>query len=102
MSHSHSQILALPIVPSTASARTQSMKEFFEQTGKCALCESRKDDLLIDESSHFVSVVPYAATFPFEIWIVPRVHSSHFHELDDEKVSNILFVMSFSLDIKCL
>ncbi|KAL2535176.1 ADP-glucose phosphorylase [Abeliophyllum distichum] len=34
MSHSHSQIMALPVVPSAVSARIESMKEFFEQTGK--------------------------------------------------------------------
>lgn len=86
MSHSHSQIMALPVVPPTASARIQSMKEHFAQTGKCALCQVRQNDLLIDESNHFISIVPFAATFPFEIWIIPRDHSSHFHELDYDKV----------------
>lgn len=86
MSHSHSQIMALPVIPSTASARIDSMKEYFGQTGKCGLCQIRRDDLLIDESSHFISVVPFAATFPFEIWIIPHDHSSHFHEIDNNKV----------------
>lgn len=86
MSHSHSQILALPVIPPTASARIQSMKEHFEQTGECAICQVTQDELTINESKHFKSVVPFAATFPFEIWIIPRHHSSHFHELDHDKV----------------
>lgn len=86
MSHSHSQILALPVIPPTASARIQSMKQHFEQTGECALCQVTQDELTINESKHFKSVVPFAATFPFEIWIIPRHHSSHFHELDHDKV----------------
>ncbi|KAL0464311.1 UNVERIFIED_CONTAM: Ribose-phosphate pyrophosphokinase [Sesamum latifolium] len=89
MSHSHSQIMALPIVPPAASARIRSMKEDFVQTGKCGLCQVKQDDLLIDESSHFISIVPFAATFPFEIWIVPRDHSSHFHELDNDKALDL-------------
>ncbi|KAL0397454.1 UNVERIFIED_CONTAM: ADP-glucose phosphorylase [Sesamum calycinum] len=89
MSHSHSQIMALPVVPPTASARILSMKEDFAHTGKCGLCQVKQDDLLIDESSHFISVVPFAATFPFEIWIVPRDHSSHFHELDNDKALDL-------------
>jgi len=93
MSHSHSQILALPVIPSSVSARLEGMKEYFEKTGKCSLCEVRAKELLIDESSHFISVVPFAATFPFEIWIIPRVHSSHFHELDFEKVNSQLLVL---------
>jgi UDPglucose--hexose-1-phosphate uridylyltransferase len=86
MSHSHSQILALPIIPSSVSARFEGMNEYFEKTGKCSLCEVQAKELLIDESTHFISIVPFAATFPFEIWIIPRAHSSHFHEFDCEKV----------------
>lgn len=89
MSHSHSQIIALPIVPPAVSNRIDSMKEYFEQTGKCRLCQIPESDLLIDESSHFMSVVPFAASFPFEIWIIPRFHSSHFHELDRDKAVDL-------------
>ncbi|AES75191.1 galactose-1-phosphate uridylyltransferase [Medicago truncatula] len=86
MSHSHSQMIALPIIPPSVSARLGSMKEYFDQTGKCSICEIQQEDLLIDSSTYFFSLVPYAASFPFEIWIVPRYHSAHFHELDAEKI----------------
>lgn len=89
LSHTHSQIMGLPVVPPTASARIQSMKEHFNQTGNCGVCEARQKDLLIDESSHFFSIVPFSAAFPFEIWIIPRDHSSHFHELDNDKASDL-------------
>lgn len=87
MSHSHSQMLALPIIPPTASARLESMKVYFEQTGKCCICQTQSEDLVINTSTNFISLVPYAATFPFEIWIVPRYHSAHLHDLDAEKVT---------------
>lgn len=86
MSHSHSQLMALPIVPPAVSSRLDCMNEYFEQTGKCSLCEMPTKDLLIDESTHYISIIPFAATFPFEIWIVPRDHSPHFHEIGCEKV----------------
>ncbi|XP_041027913.1 ADP-glucose phosphorylase isoform X1 [Juglans microcarpa x Juglans regia] len=89
MSHSHSQILALPVVPADVSARLDSMNGFFHETGKCSICEVGVEDLLIDESTHFFAIVPFAATFPFEIWIIPRHHSSHFHELDGAKAVDL-------------
>ncbi|XP_061374025.1 ADP-glucose phosphorylase [Gastrolobium bilobum] len=89
MSHSHSQMLALPIIPPNVSARVGSMKDYFDQTGKCCICEIQSEDLLIDSSTNFFSLVPFAATFPFEIWIVPRYHSAHFHELDAEKAVDL-------------
>ncbi|KAJ0078734.1 hypothetical protein Patl1_22943 [Pistacia atlantica] len=89
LSHSHSQILALPVIPPTVSGRLCSMKEYFDQTGKCGLCEVQPKDLLIDETTYFTSIVPFAATFPFEIWIIPQYHSSHFHDLDSEKAIDL-------------
>jgi len=95
MSHSHSQMIALPIIPPSVAARLGSMKDYFDQTGKCSICEIQCEDLLIDSSTYFFSLVPYAASFPFEIWIVPRYHSAHFHELDAEKVTLKFFPKSY-------
>ncbi|XP_039067581.1 ADP-glucose phosphorylase-like [Hibiscus syriacus] len=89
MSHSHSQIIALPIVPSNVSVRLDSMEEYFYQTGKCSLCEVQSKDLLINETSHFISITPFAALFPFEMWIIPGYHTSHFDELDKEKAVDL-------------
>ncbi|CAL5185535.1 unnamed protein product [Lathyrus oleraceus] len=89
MTHSHSQMIAMPVIPPTVSARLGSMKDFYDQTGKCSICEIQRAELLIDSSTYFFSLVPYAASFPFEVWIVPRYHSAHFHELDAEKAVDL-------------
>ncbi|GMP87179.1 hypothetical protein CsSME_00039665 [Camellia sinensis var. sinensis] len=89
MTHSHSQMMGLPFVPPAVSARLDSMKENFDQTGKCSLCEIQSNNFLIDQSTHFISIAPFAATFPFEIWIIPLCHSSHFHEIDGEKAADL-------------
>lgn len=89
MTHSHSQMMGLPFVPPAVSARLDSMNENFDQTGKCSLCEIQSNNFLIDQSTHFISIAPFAATFPFEIWIIPLGHSSHFHEIDGEKAIDL-------------
>ncbi|KAM3690519.1 hypothetical protein ACB098_09G130300 [Castanea mollissima] len=102
LSHSHSQIIGLPVVPPNVSARVDSMKQFFNETGKCSVCEIQAKELLIDESTHFISVVPFAATFPFEIWIIPRDHSSHFHQLDEAKIiPQLTIVAGFEMATGC-
>ncbi|KAJ1428968.1 HIT-like superfamily [Sesbania bispinosa] len=85
ISHSHSQMLALSIIPPSVSARLGSMKDHFDQTGKCCICEIQCEDFLIDSSTYFFSLVLFAMSFTFEIWIVPRYHFAHFHELDAKK-----------------
>lgn len=89
MTHSHSQMLSLPIIPPTVSTRLASMKEYFNRTGKCCLCEFQTKDLLIDETPHFISIAPFASSFPFELWIIPRNHSSHLQDLDAEKAVDL-------------
>lgn len=85
MTHSHSQIIGLPLVPPTVSARFDNLKEVFDKSGKCVLCEAGNEDILINESNHFFAIVPFAASFPFEVWIIPREHAPYFHELDEQK-----------------
>ena len=97
MSHSHSQMLALPIVPPAVSTRLDSMKEYFDRSQKCSICEVHGEDLLIDASTHFISIAPFAATYPFEIWIIPRDHSPHFHEIDGDKVITTALGSSFQI-----
>ncbi|KAH9331836.1 hypothetical protein KI387_003944, partial [Taxus chinensis] len=88
--HSHSQIIALPIVPSNVVTRLNNAKEYFIGKMKCNLCEClsgeiRSRSLLIDESSHFISFVPFAASFPFETWIAPKEHASYYEQIEDEQ-----------------
>lgn len=82
MSHSHSpsQIMPILIIPPSVSAWLDTAKEYFDKTGKCSLCIVHMEKLLIDESTHFISVVPFATTFTF--WDMDHSwdHSSHFHE----------------------
>lgn len=86
MAHSHSQIMGLPLVPPLVSSRLDSMKKFYDMTGKCSLCEVQSEDILVCDTVHFFAIVPFAASYPFEVWIVPRDHTAHFHEIDHEKV----------------
>ncbi|KAG0473782.1 hypothetical protein HPP92_015639 [Vanilla planifolia] len=88
MTHSHSQMIGIPLIPPTVSARLASLKELFDKSGKCVLCEARAEDLLINESNHFFAIVPFAASFPFEIWIIPKDHTSYFHDLDETQAED--------------
>ncbi|KAK1309931.1 putative galactose-1-phosphate uridyltransferase [Acorus calamus] len=104
MSHSHSQIMGLPIIPPNVTTRLNTMKDYFDRTGKCSLCEVPSKELLIDESTHFFSIVPHAASYPFEIWVIPRDHLSYFQNIDHEKATDLggllkLMLLKLSLQL---
>ncbi|CAM8932608.1 unnamed protein product [Rhodiola kirilowii] len=89
MSHSHSQIMALPVIPPLVESRIACMKEFYSNSGKCSVCqmieECRGTEVLISESKLYAAIVPYAATFAFEVWIVPRNHASNLEDMSKEE-----------------
>ncbi|TKW30632.1 hypothetical protein SEVIR_2G050800v4 [Setaria viridis] len=89
MAHSHSQMLGTPFVPPSVKSRLNCMKEVFDKSGKCSLCEIRSKDILISETPNFSAIVPFAASYPFEIWIIPRQHLSYFHEIDQNKALDL-------------
>ncbi|KAH9605984.1 hypothetical protein KSS87_016538 [Heliosperma pusillum] len=97
MSHSHSQIIAIPIVPHSVSTRLEATKDYFEKTGRCILCEAPQKELLVHESKHFLSVIPYAASYAFEMWIIPRQHSIHFHDIDKDKADDLGSILKLML-----
>lgn len=89
MAHSHSQMLGTPFVPPSVTTRLNYMKEVFDRSGNCSLCEIRSTDTLISETPNFYGIVPFAASYPFEIWIIPREHNSYFHDIDQDKALDL-------------
>ena len=67
-------------------------KRFFDYRGRCLFCDMIEQEeadgarIVIDQaaSDGFVAFAPYASRFPFETWIVPKRHSSHFEDLRDD------------------
>jgi len=35
---------------------------------------------VIGENEHFITLAPYAPRFPFEMWLLPKVHGSSYGE----------------------
>ncbi len=90
--HSHSQLLALPMVPRSTRVRVEEMRHSYDDLGLCPICLMLENELadgrrIIGQNANFVAFVPYAALSPFHMWLVPRRHGPTFldqmhHELD--------------------
>lgn len=90
LEHSHSQILALPVVP----PENQGLDKYYQQEGKCLLCATLEDELksgqrIVHESEHFLLVCPYASRFSYETWVIPRRHTEHFADITDEELDDL-------------
>lgn len=113
ISHPHSQLVALPLVPPDVENRIQNLRKFYINKEKCALCfiieeEVKSGERVIAENKGFVAFAPFASRFPFELLLVPKVHSSSFVSLSkDERIllakiyRDVIRRMDFVLEHPC-
>jgi UDPglucose--hexose-1-phosphate uridylyltransferase len=92
LDHSHSQLIALPVVPRQVIEEIEGAKRHYDLKERCIFCdvvgqERRDRSRLIHENDEFVVFAPYAPRSPFETWIVPRRHESNFEAEPKERLS---------------
>lgn len=98
LDHSHSQLIALPIVPGNVIDELQGAKAYYNYKERCIFCDIIKQEInskirLVSENDHYVCIAPYAARFPFETWILPKAHDPYFEDsqkFEFESLSRIL------------
>lgn len=83
LEHSHSQLIALPIVPKLVKEELDASRNYFEFKERCIYCDVIKQELedgkrVIYENSDYVALAPFAPRSPFETWILPKKHASSF------------------------
>lgn len=100
--HSHSQLIALPMIPKQQLTMIKQSKKYFQEKGRCYLCDEIKTEIklaerVIYENESFVSYCPYASLYPFEVKIAPKYHSSDFSSTSDEKLKSLADVLKFTV-----
>jgi UDPglucose--hexose-1-phosphate uridylyltransferase len=83
LEHSHTQLIALPIIPSLVKEETDYSKQYYELKERCIFCdvinqEREFQKRVIYENSQYVALAPFAPRAPFETWILPKRHESNF------------------------
>jgi UDPglucose--hexose-1-phosphate uridylyltransferase len=98
LEHTHSQLIVTPIVPISVWEEMTGSLEFFNYRGRCIYCDMIQQELsvekrIVHDSTHFTAFCPYASRFPFETWIVPKHHSSHFENIPKPGVDDLGVVL---------
>ncbi|MBN1695455.1 DUF4931 domain-containing protein [candidate division WOR-3 bacterium] len=85
--HSHSQILALPLVPPFMAEETEMIKK----AKSCIYCrlieKAYEGNRVLLESRGFIVFAPYASEYPYQLLILPRIHQPFFEEEEDEQLT---------------
>ena len=94
LDHSHSQIIALPIVPREVRDELEGASAYFRTKERCVYCDMLRQELtegrrLIAETAHTVAIAPYAPRFPFETWLLPRRHQTRYEEAPRQDLASL-------------
>jgi UDPglucose--hexose-1-phosphate uridylyltransferase len=81
-------------VPISVQEEMNGAQEFFDYRGRCIYCdmihqEATTEKRIVLDTPHFVAFAPYASRFPFETWILPRNHNSHFENIQKTEVDDL-------------
>ena len=98
LEHPHSQLIALPVIPKRVKEEVDAARHFYELKERCIFCdiihyETGAGVRLINETDRFSVLAPYAPRFPFETWILPKRHESHFEDADAPTLANLAWVL---------
>lgn len=97
LSHTHSQLVALPIVP---PALLREM-EAIASAARCPYCSlagrEASSDRLIFENDRFALIAPFSSEVPYETWILPKGHLSDLEGLDPIDLEGLAEVLGEAL-----
>ena len=102
LEHPHSQLIALPVIPKRVKEEVDGAKTYFDFKERCVYCDVIRQEETsgvrqVIETERFIVLEPYAPRFPFETWILPRRHESHFEDADGATLENLAWVMRSTL-----
>jgi UDPglucose--hexose-1-phosphate uridylyltransferase len=98
LGHTHSQIIATPVVPELVEAELAGGRAFFARTGRCVFCDLAARELsdgarVVARSEHFLAVAAYAPRYAYEFWVLPLDHSARYETLTDAAAHELALLM---------
>jgi len=102
LEHTHSQLIALPIVPLNVVEELHGAKEYYEYKERCIFCdivrqESDTRTRLVTENDDFITLCPFAPRFPLETWILPKQHGAAFENATKHEYGNLALALGDAL-----
>lgn len=112
IAHTHSQIIAMPVVPHNVQAEVDNSRRFYEKHDQCIFCSlidealtfeatiydresgeiRRKIDVgqyVIERGEKFIAIKPFASRYEWEVHILPLVHQSDFLRTSDTDLADL-------------
>ena len=98
LQHSHSQLIAVPLMPPVATTELTVARNYFHKKERCIFCDIIEFELnagerVAREFPNYLIIAPYASSSPFELRLFPKKHCHDFAMLDNAQISELAAAM---------
>ncbi len=98
LEHSHSQLIALPIIPKRLSEELIGSQRYFLAHDRCIFCDILAQELdhgtrVVCANDKVVALTPFASRFPFELCILPRAHEPWYEHGGDDVFTSVAAIL---------
>lgn len=102
LEHSHSQLVALPILPRMIVSELEGSQAYFKYKERCVYCDIIRQEISMDkrvicQDDWFIALMPFAPRSPFEMWILPKKHSSSYINMGEPEFAALTRIFSESM-----
>lgn len=102
LNHSHTQLIALPMIPKNVLEELHSSKGYFKHRERCIFCDILRQELqererILIENKLFVSYCPFVSRFPFEIHIIQKEHKCCFCHMQNNEKAELAKILKETL-----
>lgn len=86
--HPHGQIWASNFVPNEVAKEQRNLANYYDKHGTNLLVDYAEQELeqgtrIVEQNEHWLVVVPYWATWPFETLLLPKAHTPSWQAMTD-------------------
>ncbi|MFQ5940105.1 MAG: DUF4921 family protein [Nitrososphaerales archaeon] len=103
--HSHVNLVTFPTIPPTILQEAKAAERAMEDSGTCPVCNvvnvEANGPREILSTQNFVAMCPWASTYPYEFWIVPKRHSSSFSSITQTEINDLAMMLRSTLGGLC-
>jgi len=95
LEHAHSQLIATPITPKRVKEKLVGAKRQYDYRRRCIFCDYIKQEIdlfgerLVMDEERFAVLSPFAARFPFEMWILPKQHAADYASISSPEIADL-------------
>jgi UDPglucose--hexose-1-phosphate uridylyltransferase len=73
-------------------------KKYYDYKERCIFCDIVRQEVndgsrVVTQNDGFVAMAPFCSRFPFETWILPKVHNPSFENIGPESITGFSMIL---------